>query len=38
LHFTVSDAQAAARILNTRFGIRNFEIQMINELPYQVLE
>jgi len=32
LHFTVSDAQAAARNLNTRFGIRNFEIQTLNEL------
>lgn len=32
LHFTVSDTQAAAHILNTRLGIQNYEIQSLNEL------
>lgn len=32
LHFTVSDTQAAAHILNTRLGIQNYEIESLNEL------
>lgn len=32
IHFTVSDARAAARILYTRCGMRNFEMQSDSEL------
>lgn len=32
LHFTVSDTQAAAHILNTQLGIQNYEIQSLHEL------